>query len=120
MLPIVNVKALENLSASKLPKELRILKTPERKPPTETAHPFLNEKHLFNGSKIFQDPQLKHNGVELFPVKIQKTTKLYQLSTDGASSETMHELCDNKGPCIVLVKTFGKYVFGFYTPVGFS
>ena len=41
-----------------------------------------------------------------------KNMKLcYKASVNGRASSTFHNLCDNKGPTVVLVES-GKYVFG--------
>lgn len=43
---------------------------------------------------------------------------LYRGSRDGQRSSKFHELCDNKGPTVTLIKvviTGAKYIFGGYT-----
>jgi hypothetical protein len=53
----------------------------------------------------------------MFPVKFKSTEKLYNLSTVGLGSSTFHDCCDDKGPCILIAKVEGKYIFGFYSPL---
>lgn len=56
---------------------------------------------------------------ELFSVlpKIRTGALLYRVSRDGASPDTFHYLCDNKGPTISIIKTIDNYIFGGYNPI---
>jgi len=46
-----------------------------------------------------------------------KWKKLYQASRDGWSGSKFHQLCDGKGPTVILVRLTNGYVFGAYTSV---
>ena len=39
---------------------------------------------------------------------------LYRASRDGRKLQRFHELCDNKGPTVVLAKSKGGHIFGGY------
>jgi len=119
VLPIVNVRAFEQISKDKIPPEYKFPQ-PFDASVVESLYPILHEKHLFADSTILADNRLKHEALELFPVKLKVTQKLYSLQNDGASSEVFHTACDFKGPYVVLVKTFNKYVFGYYCPLNFT
>ena len=42
-------------------------------------------------------------------------TLLYSASRDGWAVQRFHELCDNKGPTVVVAKSTGGHMFGGYT-----
>ena len=42
-------------------------------------------------------------------------TLLYRASRDGWAVQRFHELCDNKGPTVVVAKSGGGHIFGGYT-----
>ena len=75
---------------------------------------------IFQDSIILNDPQLKDEALNLFLIDIQKTRKLYSLSQDGPRSEIFHQKCNNHGPYIVIIKTDGRNIFGFYSPLHFT
>ena len=68
---------------------------------------------------LFRSTILRGNGEWIeqlhkwLPFTLQdKNIKLcYKASVNGWASSTFHNLCDNKGPTVVLVES-GKYVFG--------
>ena len=49
--------------------------------------------------------------------KIKNGILLYQISRDGPSANLFHDLCDNKGPTLILVKTDTGHVFGGFNPL---
>jgi hypothetical protein len=46
-----------------------------------------------------------------------KAQLLYRLSRDGEEYSTFHQLCDDKGPTIVLAKLTDGNILGLYTPL---
>ena len=46
-----------------------------------------------------------------------KSELLYRMSRDGIKYSTFHNLCDNKGPTIVLTKLRDGNILGLYTPL---
>jgi len=55
----------------------------------------------------------------LFPYKISMHL-LYKASNDGFDCRIFHQLCDNKGPTIVIVYTDCGKVIGGYTPLNWQ
>ena len=51
------------------------------------------------------------------PNKKIKSELLYRMSRDGNEYSTFHELCDNKGPTIILIKLIDGDIIGTYTPL---
>ena len=45
---------------------------------------------------------------------------LYRGSRDGDSTQTCHELCDNKQNVLIVMKSDTNYVFGGYSKIGFK
>ena len=45
---------------------------------------------------------------------------LYKKSRDGKSYKTFHQLCDNKGPTVTLIKSSEGFVIGGYTSVDWN
>ena len=45
---------------------------------------------------------------------------LYRGSRDGDSTQTCHELCDNKQNVLIIMKSDTNYVFGGYSKIGFK
>lgn len=54
----------------------------------------------------------------MFP-KFTQVSLLYRMSEDGIGTKTFHLCCDNKGPCVMLVKANKHYIFGAFCPVSF-
>mmetsp|Transcript_79671 Transcript_79671/g.97483 ORF Transcript_79671/g.97483 Transcript_79671/m.97483 type:complete len:164 (+) Transcript_79671:3-494(+) len=46
--------------------------------------------------------------------------KLYQSNRDGLTATKFHELCDNKGPTLIIIKSDIGYIFGGYTSVSWT
>ena len=42
---------------------------------------------------------------------------LFRMSEHGTKSEDFHNLCDNKGPTLILIKTTKNRIFGGFTPL---
>ena len=49
--------------------------------------------------------------------KIRSGKLIYRISKDGASSESFHKNCDNKGPTLIIIKTADGHVFGGFNPL---
>ena len=46
-----------------------------------------------------------------------KAELLYRMSRDGIEVQTFHNLCDNKGPTVIIAKLIDGYILGTYTPL---
>ena len=46
-----------------------------------------------------------------------KSELLYRMSRDGIETKTFHNLCDNKGPTIILIKLTDDNILGLYNPL---
>lgn len=44
-------------------------------------------------------------------------TRLYKASSNGFEAAKFHELCDNKGPTLTLIKTTDNHNFGGFTSI---
>ena len=51
---------------------------------------------------------------------MQKNGLIYRGTRDGSQSEKFHELCDNKGPTIVLYKNEKGNIFGGYASISWE
>jgi len=49
-----------------------------------------------------------------------KTELLYRKSKDGDSFDTFHQLCDNQGPILILIKGSEGFIIGGYTPLSWD
>ena len=49
-----------------------------------------------------------------------KTNLLYRKSKDGESYDTFHDLCDNQGETLVLIKSDEDFIIGGYTPLNWD
>ena len=74
---------------------------------------------------IFYDSLIINNNNE-FICNLKKWIKsdtkftsslLYRKTRDGNSFDTFHELCDNQGPTLVLIKSTEGFIIGGYTPL---
>ena len=73
--------------------------------------PFLRSKILSDEQKqIFVNTWLK----ERLNCRHSTFVLLYRASRDGWASSKFHEICDDKGPTVTVVKS-GDYIFGAYT-----
>ena len=54
------------------------------------------------------------------PDKEIKAKLLYKMSRDGMSFSTFHNLCDNKGPTVVLTQTTYGNILGMYNPLNWN
>ena len=45
---------------------------------------------------------------------------LYRLTRDGEKVSKFHELCDNKGPTLTIIKTTNNKIFGGFTPLNWE
>jgi len=70
-------------------------------------------------SSIIKDNNLFIYGLNDWK-KDTKTELLYKKSRDGNSYNTFHQLCDNKGPTITLIKSSEGFVIGGYTPLDWN
>ena len=87
---------------------------------------FLNKiKYFGYVGEIFDDSLIINYNKEFICslkkwIKSDKNFKellLYRKSRDGDSFDTFHELCDNQGPTLVLIKSTEGFVIGGYTPL---
>lgn len=79
----------------------------------------ISGNQFFEDSTILNSNELRDEAVKLFPININKVKKIYCLTRDGASSQAFHKKCDGLGPYLVVVKTEGKNIFGYYNPLQF-
>ena len=86
---------------------------------SDMGQPAQMQTQFFDDSNILTDSKLQEEALELFPLSISRTRKIYSLSRDGASSQVFHRKCNGQGPYIVLAKTEGKNIFGYYCPLQF-
>ena len=49
-----------------------------------------------------------------------KTELLYRKTDNGDSYDTFHQLCDNKGPTLILIKGTEDFIIGGYTPLSWD
>ena len=49
-----------------------------------------------------------------------KSSLLYRMSSDGIEYSTFHNLCDNKGATITLIKLEDGNILGIYTPLSWD
>ena len=54
------------------------------------------------------------------PSKKIRTELLYRLSENGDNKSTFHELCDNKGPTLILFHVNDGNIAGIYTPLSWD
>ena len=129
-------KILDFLRSSKFHTSNQMIKLPtianEDKFGTETLFDFFglndfvtehNAKFLFQSS-IISDATSK----ELLMEWVNQTTPsqpsnldlLYRGSRDGFQASKFHELCDNKGETVTIIKTTSGYVFGGYSDVAWD
>ena len=73
----------------------------------------------FNESSILNDINLFINGLNHWKNNA-KFELLYKKSRDGNSYKTFHQLCDNKGPTLTLIKSSEGFVIGGYTPLNWD
>lgn len=73
-------------------------------------------KQVFESSNIISTNLITNDLLVALP-KIKSGCLLFQISRDGPSPKTFHELCDNKGPTLLLVKLEDGHVFGGYNPI---
>ena len=45
---------------------------------------------------------------------------IFKMSVNGTNSEDFHNICDNKGPTLTLIKTTKNKVFGGFTPLNWN
>ena len=79
--------------------------------------------NFFENSNILQCNDIKFIYNDLFDKKLTKTNLLYKGSENNFSSKKFHELCDNKGPTITIIKSefdkiFGGFIFNSWNSDG--
>jgi hypothetical protein len=75
--------------------------------------PLTYPSNLFQGSSIIShDEQIMLNNWIGNP--FQKWTMCYSKTTNGALSETFHDLCNNRGPSVTIIKLDNGFIFGGY------
>jgi len=79
-----------------------------------------NSSTLFQDSNILVEKTKISDLCHMLPQGIKGYQLLYRYSQDGAGSDIFHEKCDNQGPCVLIAKVDGEYVFGYYTPIAFT
>jgi len=74
-----------------------------------------NKKKLFDedGTLLDAGKQLKLN--EFYGKKDQKWKLCWKATRDGFSADRFHELCDNKGASLTVIKSSDGWLFGGYT-----
>ena len=79
----------------------------------------LRNLNIFNDSKIVGDKiEYGINLINWINSKNQiKAKLLYRKSRDGDTFDIFHQLCDNKGPTITLIRSSEGFIFGGYTPL---
>jgi len=45
---------------------------------------------------------------------------LYKLTLNGKEIKTFHQLCDDKGPTLIIIETIDKEIFGGFTPLNWN
>ena len=75
-----------------------------------------NEEDIFCDSLIIKNKMHINNLKNWISKKIFKTKLLYRKSRDGDSYKTFHNLCDNQGANVVLIKN-SEFIIGGYTPL---
>ena len=77
---------------------------------------------IFNDSKIVGDKiEYEINLINWINSKNQiKAKLLYRKSRDGDTFNSFHQLCDNKGPTITLIRSSEGFIFGGYTPLSWD
>ena len=80
---------------------------------------FLNifkDSIIINNNKIYIENILKWiNSKNTIKAKL-----LYRKSRDGDSYEKFHNLCDNQGPTLILIKSIEQFIIGAYTPLNWD
>ena len=54
------------------------------------------------------------------PNKKIKVLLLYKMTRDGMSFSTFHNLCDNKGPTVLLTQSIDGKILGMYNPLNWN
>jgi len=77
---------------------------------------------LFCSSTILADHHKEGQALLGFLPPHQKLKLLYRASRDGWTASTFHQLCDNQGPTVTLVRRSdnGTTIFGGYTSVSWD
>ena len=68
--------------------------------------------------KLKQWLQKSNNGLE--NKNIKNISLIYRGSRDGFKSSIFHELCDNQGETLVIIKSNNNYIFGGYTSISWD
>jgi hypothetical protein len=76
-------------------------------------------KKLFKYSSIISYELITTDLILVLP-KITSCKLLYRVSNLGPSTELFHNLCDNKGPTLMLVKTATGHIFGAFNSLSFK
>ena len=66
--------------------------------------------------------ELKNDYIKILSewTNCKKVELIYRGTRDGSQSEKFHELCDNKGPTIVLYKNEKGNIFGGYASISWK
>ena len=81
-----------------------------------TENSLLTLKNIFAKSALITPDLIISELLITLPI-IKTGCLLYKVSRDGPSPNTFHEMCDNKGPTLIIIKTDDGHVFGGYNPV---
>jgi hypothetical protein len=73
-------------------------------------------KDIFTNSTTISSDLITNDLLICLP-KIQSGCRIYQTSKDGPSAKIFHEMCDNKGPTLIVIKLEDGHVFGGYNPI---
>ena len=77
--------------------------------------------NIFNDSLIINKNQDYINNINNWlNSKIKNTELLYRKTKDGDSYNAFHNLCDNKGKTLTLIKSKEGYIIGGYTPLSWD
>ena len=90
--------------------------------PISSFGKIFNKLTLFFDSKIInKNEEYIQNIKKWFTNKNQFITELLYRKTDnGDSYNTFHQLCDNKGPTIILIEGTEGFIIGGYTPLSWD
>jgi len=74
------------------------------------------DSNIINGNELYIE--VLNNWIA--PLKAIKAELLYRLSENGDKFSTFHELCDNKGPTLILFHVNDGNIVGIYTPLSWD
>ena len=81
-----------------------------------------NNAFILIDSKILNQNEIYINNIKNWINKEKQiiTELLYRKTDNGDSYDTFHQLCDNKGPTLILIKGTKGFIIGGYTPLSWD